>query len=92
MIDFLQQCMPTNQRSAGASVFFRDVRFMARWLHEVGAFTLPLGPMLRRKESQMKTIAESKMIWFLLALTTACAAGLKSSKPDRETTVIVRES
>ena len=40
----------------------------------------------------MKTSAVSKMICFLLALTTACAAGLKSSKPDRETTVIVRES
>jgi len=30
----------------------------------------------------MKTSAVSKMICFLLALTTACAAGLKSSKPD----------
>jgi hypothetical protein len=30
----------------------------------------------------MKRIAASKMIWFPLALTTACAAGLTSSRPD----------
>jgi hypothetical protein len=46
-------------------------------------FTLPLGPVrIPPKEGHMKAIAELKMIWFLLALATACAAGLKSSKPD----------